>query len=340
MADDGSPTGPTGPTGPSNVPKRRRLAEETDDDEAEGDAGNAPSQQQHQDDEDANDEAAAGGGGAGDSSRRARLEQRAAERRRRRLQAEVADLNVSYPGDEFYRGADFRRWSRGAAPGLRWPKGWDDIQLEPADIRSGYTAHNAEAWNRQPVHTIESAFFGVFDIGPRHRVSFGGDTSPRSNGRRLAFWRGGDWRQPGFLQGITTHNIRSGCKTASREKPEIESRGLVYARQNPEMEEVPDPNVLGDEPMDADPNDGDPDLSDNNGEESDGDYIDENVDDAAAVLLGSSGRVRDEDEGDGEDLVENAMQDYQPIAALDTYGTEGIDDREYGSIDADERASA
>lgn len=61
------------------------------------------------------------------------------------------------------------------------------------------------------------------------------------------------------------------------------------------MEEVPDPNVLGDEPMDADPNDGDPDLSDNNGGESDGDYIDENVDDAAAVLLGSSGRVRDED---------------------------------------------
>ena len=61
------------------------------------------------------------------------------------------------------------------------------------------------------------------------------------------------------------------------------------------MEEVPDPNVLEDEPMDADPNDGDPDLSDNNGEDSDGDYIDENVDDAAAVLLGSSGRVRDED---------------------------------------------
>ena len=34
------------------------------------------------------------------------------------------------------------------------------------------------------------------------------------------------------------------------------------------------------------------------------------------------------------------MQDYQPIAALDTYGTEGIDDRDFGSMDADERASA
>ena len=34
------------------------------------------------------------------------------------------------------------------------------------------------------------------------------------------------------------------------------------------------------------------------------------------------------------------MQDYQPIAALDTYGTDGIDDRDYGSMDANERSSA
>ncbi|EJK45417.1 hypothetical protein THAOC_35968, partial [Thalassiosira oceanica] len=298
MADDGSPTGPTGPTGPSNVPKRRRLAEETDDDEAEGDAGNAPSQQ-HQDDEDANDEAAAGGGGAGDSSRRARLEQRAAERRRRRLQAEVADLNVSYPGDEFYRGvagtmACTENIFRPVGEGQNFDGGLGALpsvvaerlgrhKPDPADIRSGYTAHNAEAWNRQPVHTIETIF-----------------------------WRVRHWSQ-----------LRGRCKL---------EKGGDGGGARPERPR--------DEPMDADPNDGDPDLSDNNGGESDGDYIDENVDDAAAVLLGSSGRVRDEDEGDGEDLVENAMQDYQPIAALDTYGTEGIDDREYGSIDADERASA
>ena len=47
-----------------------------------------------------------------------------------------------------------------------------------------------------------------------------------------------------------------------------------------------------------------------------------------------------EEEGEGEDLLENAFQDYQPIAALDTYGREGIDDRDYGGLDAEERAAA
>mmetsp|Transcript_20268 Transcript_20268/g.30745 ORF Transcript_20268/g.30745 Transcript_20268/m.30745 type:complete len:1005 (+) Transcript_20268:228-3242(+) len=47
-----------------------------------------------------------------------------------------------------------------------------------------------------------------------------------------------------------------------------------------------------------------------------------------------------EEEGEGEDLLDNAFQDYQRIEALDTYGTEGIDDRQYGVIGAEERASA
>lgn len=45
----------------------------------------------------------------------------------------------------------------------------------------------------------------------------------------------------------------------------------------------------------------------------------------------------EEEEEDGEDLLENAERDYQRIAALDTYGTEGLDDAEYEEMDIDER---
>jgi DNA replication licensing factor MCM2 len=48
----------------------------------------------------------------------------------------------------------------------------------------------------------------------------------------------------------------------------------------------------------------------------------------------------DEEEDDGEDLMENAARDYQRIEALDTYGTEDIDDRAYESMTAEERAAA
>ena len=48
----------------------------------------------------------------------------------------------------------------------------------------------------------------------------------------------------------------------------------------------------------------------------------------------------DEEEEEGEDLLENAERDYQRIEALDTYGTEGIDDREYGAMDMDQRRAA
>ena len=44
-----------------------------------------------------------------------------------------------------------------------------------------------------------------------------------------------------------------------------------------------------------------------------------------------------EEEEDGEDLLENAERDYQRIAALDTYGTEGMDNRDYGAMDMDTR---
>ena len=45
----------------------------------------------------------------------------------------------------------------------------------------------------------------------------------------------------------------------------------------------------------------------------------------------------DEEEEDGEDLLDNAEKDYQRIAALDSYGREGIDDREFENMDADTR---
>jgi len=48
----------------------------------------------------------------------------------------------------------------------------------------------------------------------------------------------------------------------------------------------------------------------------------------------------DEEEEDGEDLMDNAMKDYQPIAALDTYGTEDIDNRQYDDMNVDQRYAA
>ena len=59
----------------------------------------------------------------------------------------------------------------------------------------------------------------------------------------------------------------------------------------------------------------------------------------AAGFLRGSGDY-DEEEGEGEDLLENAMRDYQRIEALDTYGREGIDDRDYGQMGVEERAAA
>jgi DNA replication licensing factor MCM2 len=47
-----------------------------------------------------------------------------------------------------------------------------------------------------------------------------------------------------------------------------------------------------------------------------------------------------EEEEDGEDLIENAERDYQPIAALDSYGREGIDDRDFDMMDEETRRAA
>lgn len=83
----------------------------------------------------------------------------------------------------------------------------------------------------------------------------------------------------------------------------------------------------------VDPNDGpdSPPVSDNEEDEDDVDYEAPGDDDDAAP---------EEEEEDGEDLMDNAARDYQRIEALDTYGTEGLDDREYDAMDMDARRRA
>ena len=49
---------------------------------------------------------------------------------------------------------------------------------------------------------------------------------------------------------------------------------------------------------------------------------------------------QEEEEEEGEDLMDNAERDYQRIEALDQYGEEGIDDKEYEAMNMDERRAA
>ncbi len=81
---------------------------------------------------------------------------------------------------------------------------------------------------------------------------------------------------------------------------------------------------------------------DNDDEEVDEDY-DEVAGGVAAAPDEGVNYIMDQEmieEGEGEDLLDNAFQDYQRIEALDTYGTEGIDDRQYRAMGAEERAAA
>ncbi|KAL3943743.1 MAG: hypothetical protein SGBAC_002166 [Bacillariaceae sp.] len=83
----------------------------------------------------------------------------------------------------------------------------------------------------------------------------------------------------------------------------------------------------------VDPADGPlPNLSDNEDED---DEVDQDYDLAAPQE--QQQQQDEEEEEDGEDLMENAERDYQRIDALDTYGTEGIDDRNYDLMDVDQR---
>lgn len=65
------------------------------------------------------------------------------------------------------------------------------------------------------------------------------------------------------------------------------------------------------------------------------DVVAENDDDDVDYVTGQA--AAEEEEEDGEDLLEHAERDYQAIPALDTYGAEGLDDRDYENLTVDAR---
>mmetsp|Transcript_21970 Transcript_21970/g.61098 ORF Transcript_21970/g.61098 Transcript_21970/m.61098 type:complete len:1043 (+) Transcript_21970:266-3394(+) len=75
-----------------------------------------------------------------------------------------------------------------------------------------------------------------------------------------------------------------------------------------------------------------------NGNEVD-DEIDRDYDYDRGVGMNNADDYQDDDEeeDDGEDLLDKAERDYQRIDALDNYGREGIDDRDYDELDTDAR---
>ena len=72
-------------------------------------------------------------------------------------------------------------------------------------------------------------------------------------------------------------------------------------------------------------------------DQSDGGDFDDEVDHDADI---EEIPDADEEDEDGEDLLENAEKDYQRIEALDHYGTDGIDNRDYDELDVDQRRAA
>lgn len=101
-------------------------------------------------------------------------------------------------------------------------------------------------------------------------------------------------------------------------------------------------------PGDAGYNAADTSAVDSSPESDDGDYGDPAEDEVEGEeSLPEEGvnyimeQDQEDEEDEGEDLYEHDMfQDYQRIEALDTYGNEGIDDREYGQMGMEERMEA
>lgn len=77
-------------------------------------------------------------------------------------------------------------------------------------------------------------------------------------------------------------------------------------------------------------------------DENDNDDLDDAIDDGDVdAMVSGAARRGEEEEEDGEDLMDNAERDYQHIAALDTYGTEGLDDEgDYDELNYEERRAA
>lgn len=81
-------------------------------------------------------------------------------------------------------------------------------------------------------------------------------------------------------------------------------------------------------------------ISFNNNDDADDDGTNDGNDDEVDRDYDYDQGIAEEEEEDGEDLLDNAERDYQRIDALDTYGTEGIDDRDYNSMDVNAKRAA
>lgn len=81
-------------------------------------------------------------------------------------------------------------------------------------------------------------------------------------------------------------------------------------------------------------------ISFNNSDDADDDGTNDGNDDEVDRDYDYDQGIAEEEEEDGEDLLDNAERDYQRIDALDTYGTEGIDDRDYNSMDVNAKRAA
>ena len=99
--------------------------------------------------------------------------------------------------------------------------------------------------------------------------------------------------------------------------------------QDMTTEAIPDVPIVDDTIIDED-------NMENEDEDEDGDYVEPEERRTRIDFL----QNEQEQEGEGEDLLENAYTDYQRIDALDTYGTEGLDEGDYGAMNMDERMEA
>lgn len=112
----------------------------------------------------------------------------------------------------------------------------------------------------------------------------------------------------------------------------MQRRAAERRRQRALQQEVADLIQAEDfQPVDDNPPEDDPPPTD----DEDGDYEEDQDHDYDVTAA-----APEEEEEDGEDLLDNAERDYQRIEALDTYGTEGIDDRAYAAMDMEQRRAA
>jgi DNA replication licensing factor MCM2 len=127
---------------------------------------------------------------------------------------------------------------------------------------------------------------------------------------------------------------------AARRRRRVEALAAERRRQRlqRELAELHDGDAeLTAEQQPLRPGTDDDDFLDDNEED---DEVDRDYDYEDGIAANGDDVHDPEEDEEGEDLMENAERDYQPIEALDTYGREGIDDRDYDAMDFDQRRAA